>query len=119
MAVQKTNSEAGTCDFVSVFLVLLLILLSVLSETAMIKELRDVTDLDKDVIERYNGAERGREAWLQDEGRTNEPRVDPVHPWLSYLLTAVDEPTRRWKKAKLPVCTTTHFGKEGALQTLL
>jgi Tfp pilus assembly major pilin PilA len=56
----------------------------------MIKELKYVTDLDTDVIERYNGAERGREAWLQDEGRTNEPRVDTVHPWLSYR-TAVDE----------------------------
>ena len=96
MAVQKTNSEAGTCKFGSVFRVLLLILLSVLSETAMIKELKDVTDLDKDVTERYNGAERGREAWLQDEGMTNEPRVDPVHPWLSYR-TVVDE-LRRWKK---------------------
>jgi hypothetical protein len=96
MAVQKTDSEAETCKFVCVFRAPLLILLSVLSETAMIKELRDVTDLDKDVIERYNGAERGRETWLQDEGRTNEPRVDPVHPWLPYR-TAVDE-LRRWKK---------------------
>jgi hypothetical protein len=74
----------------------LLLLLSVLSETAMIKELKDVTALDKDVLERHNWAERGREAWLQGEGRTNEPRVDPVHPWLSYR-TAVDE-LRRWKK---------------------
>ena len=87
MAVQKTDSEAETCKFVCVFRAPLLILLSVLSETAMIKELRDVTDLDKDVIERYNGAERGRETWLQDEGRTNEPRVDPVHPWLSWYYS--------------------------------
>ena len=65
-------------------------MLSVLSEAAMIKELKYVTDLDTDMIERYNGAERGRETWLQDEGRTNEPRVDPVHPWISYR-TAADE----------------------------
>ena len=67
----------------------MLILLSVLSKTAMIKELRDVTDLDRGVIERYDRAEWGGEAWLQGEGRvacrrTNEPPgcVDPVHPWL-------------------------------------
>jgi hypothetical protein len=51
----------------------LLILLCVLSETVMINELKDATDLDKDVIQRYNGAERGREAWLQDQGRTDKP----------------------------------------------
>ena len=63
----------------------------------MIKELKDVTALDKDVLERHNWAERGREVKrLQGEGRTNEPRVDPVHLWLSYR-TAVDE-LRRWKK---------------------
>ena len=91
---QTMDSQARTCKFVCVFQLLVLVLLSVLSETAVIKELRDVTDLDKDVMGRYNGVERGREAWLQGEGRTrtNEPHVDPlaVHPRLSYL-TAGDE----------------------------
>jgi hypothetical protein len=106
---QTMDSQARTCKFVCVFQLLVLVLLSVLSETAVIKELRDVTDLDKDVIRRYNGVERGREAWLRGEGRTNEPRVDPlaVHPRLSYP-TAGDG-LRRWKRegAKLAAEKTT------------
>ncbi len=39
------DSEGGTSKFVCVFQ--LLVMLSVLSETAVIKELKDVTDLDK------------------------------------------------------------------------
>ena len=106
---QTMDSQARTCKSVCVFQLLVLVLLSVLSETAVIKELRDVTDLDKDVMGRYNGVERGREAWLQGEGRTNEPRVDPlaVLPWLS-CLTAGDGLTR-WKKegAKLAAAKKT------------